>query len=118
MNDQTTDPNTEQITVWRNLLDAFGQLSAAWDAAGKAQQEAESGSGPDALGVPESLVAAFARAGEETADTLVGIASVLSQQEGNTEPFAELAESQRRTRDQWARAHESLNTTSTDRPAD
>ena len=29
----TPEPDTEQITAWRNLLDSFAQLSAAWQAA-------------------------------------------------------------------------------------
>lgn len=108
MTERTPEPNTDQITVWRNLLDAFGQLSAAWEAAGQAQRASEAGSGPGAMQMPESLVNSFARAGEEAADTLTGVATVLSNQQGATRTFAEVARSQSAARDQWTAAHESL----------
>lgn len=62
-------PNTGQITVWRNLLDAFGQLSAAWAAARDAQREAEAGEGPGSLTMPSDLISSFARTGEGGAET-------------------------------------------------
>lgn len=105
-----SDPNTEQITVWRNLLDAFSQLSAAWEAAEEAQRTAGGGRGPGALRMPESLISSFVRAGEESADALTGVATVLSYQPGldtdNTpQRFTDIAEAQRLARDQWREAH-------------
>lgn len=106
MNDHTSDPNTEQITIWRNLLDAFGQLRAAWDAAAEAQHEADAGAGPAALKMPEALVLSFSRAGSEVADALAGVAAVLANQSGQSDVFGETAETQRQARDLWSRSHE------------
>lgn len=110
MSDPTTDPNVEQITVWRNLLDAFAELSAAWDAAAKAQQAAEPGEGPTGLAMPQSLVASFGRAGQEGADALAGLATVLAQQGGDTAAFGDVADAQRTARDQWSTARQQLGT--------
>ncbi len=111
MNDHSPEPNTEQITVWRNLLDAFGQLSAAWEAAREAQSAAGAGSGPAESYLPESLVASFARAGQETAETLTGVAEVLHRQgeDGDSAPFADVLETQRTARDRWSTAHDAIS---------
>ncbi|GAB3294338.1 hypothetical protein [Parasphingorhabdus pacifica] len=106
MKDHTSDPNTEQITIWRNLLDSFGQLSAAWGAAAEAQQEADAGKGPAAHQLPESLVVSFSRAGMEVADALAGVATVLSHQSKQSDWFDETAEAMRAARDSWTQSHD------------
>ena len=103
------EPNTEQITIWRNLLDSFAQLSAAWQAAEQAQRTAEQGAGPGTLQMPDSLVTSFSRAGSEASDALSGVAAVLSRQTGNDETFEGVAESQREARDAWVAAHSALS---------
>ncbi len=79
MTDEENTPNTAQITMWRNLLDAFGQLSAAWAAAHDAQKGAEAGEGPGTLTMPSDLIVAFTRAGEGGAEALSGLATVLAR---------------------------------------
>jgi hypothetical protein len=108
MNPHAPEPNTEQITIWRNLLDAFAQLSAAWEAAAEAQRAAEAGKGPGAIAMPPDLIISFSRASREGADTLAGVAAVLSQQSGKTDQFSEVAELQRAARDAWAHAHDAF----------
>lgn len=105
----TSEPNTAQVTVWRNLLDAYAQLSAAWQAAADAQQTATAGEGPGALDMPESLVTSFARAGGEAAEALTATATVLANQGPEPERFTELAETQRAARDQWHDCYTALN---------
>ncbi len=107
MSDPTTDPNIEQITIWRNLLDAFAELSAAWDAAAQAQQDATPGRGPSGLAMPRSLIASFGRAGEQGSDALAGLATVLAQQGEDYAVFGDVADAERIARDQWHQARPS-----------
>lgn len=105
---ETSAPNTIQIMAWRGLLDAFGQLSAAWEAAGQAQRAAGPGAGPGAMQMPDQLVSSFALVCADTADVLTTIAEVLSHQKAEPEAFAEVAESQRAAREAWERAMQVL----------
>ena len=98
MTDVSSEPNTEQLTIWRNLLDAFGQLSSAWDTAEQAQQQLA-----DAT-VPEELVAAFAYAAARGAEALSGAADVLAAQ--NAEAFDAVAEAQRAAGKAWQDARQ------------
>ncbi|MEU6127678.1 hypothetical protein ABZ805_00760 [Saccharopolyspora sp. NPDC047091] len=99
------EPTTEQLTAWRNLLDAFAQVSASWDAAVAIDREAGPGEGP-ASSVPEPLHASFARAAAETSDVLAGIADALGDGE-RAGTFAEVDRAQRAARDAWSSAHSS-----------
>lgn len=109
MQDYTSDPNVEQITVWRNLLDAFAELTAAWETASRAQEQSEPGEGPGGLAMPRSLVGSFARAGQEGADALAGLATVLAQQGDAQDAFGDVADAQRAARDQWQAARQRLH---------
>ncbi|GAA3365218.1 hypothetical protein [Saccharopolyspora gregorii] len=99
------EPTTEQITAWRNLLDAFAQVSASWDAAVAIDRDAGPDEGPTSS-VPEPLHASFARAAAETSDVLTGIAEALAEHEADG-TFAEVARTQRAARDAWSSAHSS-----------
>lgn len=101
-------PNTIQIMAWRGLLDAFGQLSAAWEAAGQAQRAADPGAGPGSMQMPDQLVSSFALVCRDTADVLTTIAEVLSHQRAEPEAFAEVVASQRAAREAWDRAKQAL----------
>ena len=104
----TSAPNTIQIMAWRGLLDAFGQLSAAWEAAGQAQKAADPGAGPGAMQMPDQLVSAFALACRDTAGMLTTVADVLSHQRAEPQAFAEVLQSQRAAREAWERAQKAL----------
>jgi hypothetical protein len=112
MSEDSETPNTAQITVWRNLLDAFGQLSAAWAAARDAQRGADEGEGPASLGMPDDLVTSFTRAGQEAAESLSELAAVLARQQDNEAEaaqgatFDEVSEAARTAAQHWAAAHE------------
>lgn len=109
MTDEENTPNTGQITVWRNLLDAFGQLSAAWAAAHDAHFEAEAGQGPGSLTMPSELITSFARAGEGGAEALSGLAQVLAHQRNSGDEFARVEETQRKAYEEWSTAHDSVS---------
>lgn len=98
-------PNTAQITVWRNLLDAFGQLSAAWAAARDAQGLAQAGEGPAGMGMPGDLITSFARAGEGGSEALAGLAEVLAHQRRSGTTFDQVVETQAQAHQEWVRAH-------------
>lgn len=104
MTDDPTTPNTAQITVWRNLLDAFAQLSASWDTAREAQQNVSADTGPGGTDLPADLVTSFARAGARASEALTGLADVLSQQPDG-ERFAQVRNSQRKAHKDWSAAH-------------
>lgn len=108
MSEQRPDPNTVQVTAWRNVLDAFAQLSAAWQAASEAQRASGDEPGPGNSNMPEPLMLSFARAGEETATVLTAIASVLAQQPTAPPEFGEIAEAQRTARARWRAGHARL----------
>lgn len=104
MTDDSTTPNTAQITVWRNLLDAFSQLSAAWETARDAQQNESDEAGPGGGHIPAELVTAFARAGTRTSEALTGLADVLTHQQDGQQ-FAQVKESQQKAHKDWSAAH-------------
>ncbi|WP_051399893.1 hypothetical protein [Haloechinothrix halophila] len=110
MTDDPTTPNTAQITVWRNLLDAFSQLSAAWETARDAQQNESDEAGPGTTDIPADLVTSFARAGTRTSEALTGLAEVLSRQP-NGEQFAQVRESQQKAHKDWSAAHGATSST-------
>lgn len=101
------EPNTDQLTMWRNLLDAFGQLSAAWETAADVQKQAGPGHGPGTLHIPEELITAFARAGNRGAEALAGLAEVLNNQHG-VYAFDEVASTQEHAAQAWSAAHEQV----------
>ena len=104
------EPNTEQITIWRNLLDAFGQLSSAWESAAEAQRDAAAGQGPGTLRLPEELVVAFTHAGARGAEALAGVADVLAMQESSAS-FGGVADAQRTAHTAWLQAHRAVSGT-------
>lgn len=105
MTDETTTPNTAQITVWRNLLDAFAQLSAAWEAARESEENAADNAGPGSTELPADLVTAFARAGTRSSAALTGLADVLFQQ-SEGERFTRVRDCQREAHKEWSSAHD------------
>ncbi len=113
MSDLTPQPDTEQVTVWRNLLDACGQLSAAWDevsasqlpAAGEASRATDGEAVPE---LPKELVTALTRAGEECAEALAGMAAVLAGQPGSAQRVSDLASSQRQAYQEWSNVHRAM----------
>jgi hypothetical protein len=107
MRDETQ--SVEQITLWRNLLDAFGQLSAAWEIAEQAQRTASAGSGPGALHMPREVVHAFTRAGNAGAQALVGLAEVLGNQHGNHDIFSPALDALRSAQRHWATAYTTIS---------
>lgn len=114
MSDVSPEPNVEQVTVWRNLLDALGQLSSAWEGAVDAESGAARGEGPGAA-LPDDLVTAFALAGSRGAVALAGIADALAAQE-HGEAFAEVAETQRHAQRAWYSARRETSGSSNEEP--
>ncbi|QUH03476.1 hypothetical protein HUO13_24010 [Saccharopolyspora erythraea] len=107
MSDVTPEPNTEQITVWRNLLDAFAQLSSAWDTAAEVQEQAAEDQGPGTTRMPAELVTAFFNAGTRGAEALTGVANVLADQ---PDVQAEaVADAQRRAHGAWQEARKAFS---------
>ncbi len=103
MEDSTSEVKTEQIAIWRNLLDAFGQLSSAWDTAVEAQRQAPQGQGPGAGTLPDDLVAAFTLAATRGSEALTGIAEMLAAQSSNEEIEATV-QAQRAASQHWEAA--------------
>jgi hypothetical protein len=101
--------SVEQITLWRNLLDAFGQLSAAWEIAEQAQRTADAGAGPGALHMPREVVLAFTRAGNAGAQALAGLAEVLGNQHGNQKLFSPALDASNTAQQHWATAHTTIS---------
>lgn len=116
MAEQASDPNAEQVTIWRNLLDTFGQLQSAWEIAVRAQQNAGPGEGPGTMHMPEEMIAAFAEAGGKAAAILEGLAQVLSEQPGHRD-FGTVAEAGGEARRRWQAAHEQLGRSASQEPA-
>lgn len=108
MTQQAGEPNAEQLTIWRNLLDAIGQLQASWDVAVRAQHSAEPGAGPGTVHMPEELIKAFAEYGGTTAAILEGLAQVLAEQPGHS-AFSAVPRASKEARRQWQAAREQLD---------
>lgn len=104
----TYEPNVEQLTAWRNLLDAFGQLSAAWDAASESEVKILGEHEGDVRDLPEDLVVAFAHAGVRGTEVLAGVARVLATQQGS-EAFEAVADLQRQAHQRWSDAHSAVS---------
>ncbi|GAA4883843.1 hypothetical protein [Saccharopolyspora cebuensis] len=95
-------PGIEQLTLWRTVLDALGQLSSAWETVHSSVEQTG-----EPLEVPEEVAAALARAGTRGAEALSGVAEALAASAGGA-AFADLADDQQRTRDGWQRATHGL----------
>lgn len=108
MSDQTPEPDVEQLTIWRNVLDALGQLNAAWENAvdSSAQDDAGAGSLP---GFPEELVVSLANAGAKGARALTGIAGSLDERSDHD--FSEVVESQEDVEGRWENARDRVGAT-------
>lgn len=98
MSDQTPEPDIEQLTVWRNVLDALGQLNTAWESAVDSSGEGEGGGG-SLPRFPDELVTSLANAGMKGAQALTGIAGALDERSGHD--FSEVVESQAEVEDRW-----------------
>ncbi|GAA2804751.1 hypothetical protein [Saccharopolyspora taberi] len=98
--------DVEQLTVWRNLIDALGQLSSAWDSASEVEST-------DVGYLPDELVTALAHAGARGAEALTGVARVLADRTGNEE-FTFVAEAQQSAQRQWDEAHRVVSRASTE----
>lgn len=91
MSEQTPDPDIEQLTVWRNVLDALGQLDAAWESVAASSEDGEGGAG-SLPRFPEGLVLALTNAGMKGSQALAGIADALNDRSG--QDFSEVTEAQ------------------------
>ncbi|GAB3680313.1 hypothetical protein [Saccharopolyspora tripterygii] len=98
MSDQTPEPDVEQLTIWRNVLDALGQLNAAWENAvdSSAQDDGGAGALPS---FPDELVVSLANAGVKGARALTGIAGALDER--SEHDFSEVVESQKGVEGRW-----------------
>lgn len=98
MSDQTPEPDIEQLTIWRNVLDALGQLNAAWESAVASSAEGDGGAG-SLPSFPDELVASLTNAGAKGASALTGIAGALDERSGHD--FSEVVESQKDVEARW-----------------
>lgn len=114
MENEAETPSTPQITVWRNLLDAFGQLSAAWEAVRDAEAEAVTSLEAEAAMMPgeADVEVAFARAGEQTSEALAGLAGILHNHGRDGNPFGHVASAELAAHQKWAAAHRALSSSS------
>jgi hypothetical protein len=101
MSESVEEPSIEQLTVWRNLLDAFGQLDAAWSVAAHARQQ------PDALHMPDYTVTALTNAGHRGARALHGLAQLLVDHYGS-EVFEPAVQACETAEQQWESAYRTL----------
>lgn len=111
MSDQTPEPDVEQLTIWRNVLDALGQLNAAWEnAVDSSAQEAQDGAGAGSLPrFPDELVVSLANAGAKGARALTGIADALDERSDHD--FSEVVGSQRDVEAKWGSARDQAGAT-------
>lgn len=98
MSEQTPEPDIEQLTIWRNVLDALGQLDAAWG--NVAASSEDSGGGAGSLPrFPDGLVLALTNAGMKGSQALAGIAEALNERSG--QDFSEVTEAQADVAARW-----------------
>lgn len=71
MSDASREPNVEQVTAWRNVLDALGKLSSSWEGAVVVESSANRGQGTGSL--TDDLVTAFLLAEERGAEAMAGL---------------------------------------------
>lgn len=102
MSERTPDPDVEQLTIWRNVLDALGQLDAAWGSVAASSEDSEGGAGSLAR-FPDGLVLALTHAGMKGSQALAGIAEALNERSG--QDFSEVAEAQADVEALWNAVH-------------
>ncbi len=105
MSDQTPEPDIEQLTVWRSVLDALGQLDAAWESALDSSGE-DNGGGGSLPRFPDELVVSLTNAGMKGAQALTGIAGALDERSAHD--FSEVVESQTDVEARWNAARDQV----------
>lgn len=93
-------PGVEEMTTWRSLLDGLGQAVVGWDAV----QDRLAGGEPVRL--PPAVVESLARAGQESAEALAGLADLLAGTDDPGDGVRDAAVAQRAAAQAWARARE------------
>lgn len=92
----TPEKTTNQLVVWRSLIDALELLEAAWQKAQPAGPRMQASSQ-----LPANVVMTLAEAGAHGARALAGVADVLADQFDTGGAFRELALAQQRVADIW-----------------
>ncbi|MEV4729653.1 hypothetical protein [Saccharopolyspora sp. NPDC049426] len=111
MSERTPDPDVEQLTIWRNVLDALGQLDAAWGSVVDAS-EGSDGVASSSSRFPDGLALALTKAGMKGSQALAGIADALNQRSG--EDFSEVAEAQAEADALWSAIHARISENESD----
>jgi hypothetical protein len=96
MNDTTPEKSTNQLAVWRDLLDALDQVDEAW--------QRTQPTGPDTpitAQLPGNMVGALVKAAERGTRALAGLAGILAAQHDTGGAFPEVANTLRQAVDRW-----------------
>lgn len=93
-------PPVDEISGWRELLDGMGQLTVAWQAIEQSRADEES---DEAVRLPDELLVNLARAAQDTAESLAGLAELIDEGEAD---HAALVDAQREAAQQWADTHQ------------
>ncbi|MEV4643301.1 hypothetical protein [Saccharopolyspora sp. NPDC049357] len=111
MSERTPDPDVEQLTIWRNVLDALGQLDAAWGSVVDSSEDSdgEAGSPPR---FPDGLALALTSAGMKGSQVLAGLADALNERSG--EDFSEVASAQAEVEALWNAVHARMSENESD----
>ncbi|EHR63870.1 hypothetical protein [Saccharomonospora cyanea] len=88
------EKNTNQLRVWRDLIEALDHLDDAWQATGTSRPSASAQ-------LPANLVVDLVRATERGTRVLAGVAGVVVQQYDSGSAFQDVASALERANRTW-----------------
>lgn len=96
MHGDEPEKSTNQLAVWRELLDALDKLDVAWENAQPPEPDT-----PAASQLPGNIAVALATAVEDGAKAISGMTDILVAQHDSGEAFQQVALALRHAVDQW-----------------
>lgn len=92
----TPEKSTNQLAVWRDLIDAMHELTATW-----ARTQAPGPHTTATTQLPANVAAALAAALDHATDAIAGATHVLAAQQDSGTPFRTVADALRVASDNW-----------------
>lgn len=90
------EKSTNQLAVWRNLVQALEQVDVAW----KATQPTGPGTAASSQ-LPGNVTVALVRASQRATEAIVGVTDILVDQHDSGGAFRDIASALRQTLNHW-----------------
>jgi len=91
-----SEKSTNQLAVWRDLIEALEQVDTAW----KAAQPPDTGTATSSQ-LPGNVAMALVKASHRATEAVVGVTDILVDQYDNGDTFRDIASALRHALSQW-----------------